>query len=302
MANQDAPLRPLSAKRFTSPPSSATTQAFSLASHTATPAQLYSASHIPSSPLHRTSDGECATSAVSYSNADSSNRDVCIDYGMISTKESNKIQSLRYVSESQPRLGSISVQCWKVSTEMDDSTMSLQYRICEDNPQVLTLVSNQATSSYLLPSPAMVTQDAQSAVRLQDHWQVKLQMAASIQRNAQEAPTPLSARILQKDLPTGFACNVCLKLVAETSTITQYRSLPSQHWEELVDAWMCHPTQEINQGMIDTQKKLDEHRGLQQDQVRVSDAGIIIHASHVATNAIVKEETSCVSTYSPSPS
>jgi hypothetical protein len=302
MSGQDAPLRPLSARRLVSSPSSATFPSSPLYSKPSSPnrprgAHTHAFTRLPSSPINRTSDGECAGPLISASDAkaNSSNRGVCIDNDVIASKDIIKSGPLRYISESQPRLGIISTQFWHTSIGLDDASMNLDYFIDQEHPQVLNIVHNQATKSYILPSPGLVSQDRQTVLKSQDHWQIKLQMAATLQRDSNEVPAPLSASSLQKDLPSGFLCNVCLKSVAYTKTITQYLPLPSQHWEELIDAWMCHSSQEINQGMIDTQKKLDEHRGLHQDQGRVSDAGIVFHASHLADGATFKEDTSSVS-------
>jgi hypothetical protein len=298
MADQDAPMRTTPNKRsFPSPTSAAAQGVFPLALGIASPVRLDCSSSIPSSPINRASDGECADASLSHlgQDADSSNRDVCIDSSVTSLNKSDARHPLCYISESQPRLGSISAQLWDNSSLDGDATFPLEHRLDGDNSQMLIILYHQARTSYLLPCQAMAHQEGQSVIRTLDHWQIKVQMATSLQREPNGASVPLSSSILQKQLPSAFLCNVCLSVVAETDTITRYLPLPSQHWEELIDAWMCHSDQEINQGMIDTQKKLDEHRGLQRGQGRVSDAVVVLHPSHLAKGAAVKNDSANVS-------
>ncbi|SPO27995.1 uncharacterized protein UTRI_05138 [Ustilago trichophora] len=71
---------------------------------------------------------------------------------------------------------------------------------------------------------------------------------------------PLSAAELSVSDAEGFACVVCAKSsrdkinkVAEWKTkAVQWRALPSEGWEELVDAWMCHGDQELNRSLTET--------------------------------------------------
>lgn len=35
----------------------------------------------------------------------------------------------------------------------------------------------------------------------------------------------------------------------------EYKDLPSEHWQELVDAWMCHSDQKLHEGVIENAKR-----------------------------------------------
>lgn len=189
---------------------------------------------------------------------------------------------LSYIAESQAQLGFVSVSLWMVMTPASDI---LSYQVDINNFQVLLVSHDGVSHSVALPCQVVEGQEG-SVARLQDHWQVKLQMEETLARargvmHARQAAAPLSASTLQDMRPSQFVCDSCLQTVAETRSITQYLPLPSQHWEELIDAWMCHTDQELSQGMIDTQKRLDEHRGLQAEQARVADSFIVIHPSQL---------------------
>lgn len=296
MTDQDAPMQPTPKKgSFSSPTCVTAPSAFPLTLDIASPIRVQSSPNIPTSPINRAPDGECSDASLPQPglDADSSNRDACNDSSGTSFNKSTILNSLGYISESQPRLGCMSAQIWE---ESDEEIAQLEHHIDRDNLQLLYIMYRQRRTLFLLPCRAMVYQDGQQVARLADHWQIKLPMATtSLQYEANGASAPLSASALQKSLPSAFLCNVCLTAIAETESIARYLPLPSQHWEELIDAWMCHSDQEINQGMIDTQKQLDEHRGLQRGQGRVSDAMVVLHPSHLAKDAAVKNDVNHVS-------
>jgi hypothetical protein len=52
---------------------------------------------------------------------------------------------------------------------------------------------------------------------------------------------PLSAQELQSSHPTSFACASCSIKLFNLPTNVIYRNLPSAHWREIADAWLCHP-------------------------------------------------------------
>lgn len=66
---------------------------------------------------------------------------------------------------------------------------------------------------------------------------------------------PLSAKYLAEGRPRGLVCSVCRHggdIVIPFRSETRFRALPSQGWEELVDAWMCHADQHLNRTLTET--------------------------------------------------
>jgi len=51
-------------------------------------------------------------------------------------------------------------------------------------------------------------------------------------------------------MPVSFACAYCHAELVDSSAIARYNALPSEHWAELLDAWMCHPDQSLSQDLI----------------------------------------------------
>jgi hypothetical protein len=54
---------------------------------------------------------------------------------------------------------------------------------------------------------------------------------------------PLSAADLRQLEPTGICCAACDRIVASLSPAqsqTHWKDLPSEHWAEMIEIWMCH--------------------------------------------------------------
>ncbi|KAF8627330.1 hypothetical protein AX15_004404 [Amanita polypyramis BW_CC] len=56
----------------------------------------------------------------------------------------------------------------------------------------------------------------------------------------------LDASQLMSSRPSSFVCASCSLPVIQSSDIVDYRDLPSEHWQELVEAWMCHTDQKLH--------------------------------------------------------
>ena len=114
---------------------------------------------------------------------------------------------------------------------------------------------------------------------MQGHYEVKLSTVAppgGVVEEGGDINSPLlDATKLESVNPSGFACASCsLPLIqihgssASASPspprtqspgsspspppprVMSYRDLPSEHWEELVEAWMCHSDQKLHDQVI----------------------------------------------------
>ena len=61
------------------------------------------------------------------------------------------------------------------------------------------------------------------------------------------APDLLDASHFQTINPTTLICSSCSLPLVRASQVHRYRDLPSEHWAELVDAWMCHADQKLHE-------------------------------------------------------
>jgi len=98
----------------------------------------------------------------------------------------------------------------------------------------------------LLPA---CTTPGRKEVRVQStHFEIKLPTTGSNSpfSDINGLPAPLlDATQLSSINPTSFLCASCSLPLIQSSKIDTYRDLPSEHWEELVEAWMCHSDQKL---------------------------------------------------------
>ncbi|GLB42233.1 putative HECT-like Ubiquitin-conjugating enzyme (E2)-binding [Lyophyllum shimeji] len=91
-------------------------------------------------------------------------------------------------------------------------------------------------------------------VRVQSgHYEIKLTTLAPrpSPETANEDPPPLlDAAQLSAASPTSFICASCSLPLVQATKIAEYRDLPSEHWQELVDAWMCHTDQKLHEHVV----------------------------------------------------
>lgn len=96
------------------------------------------------------------------------------------------------------------------------------------------------------------TRSSKANVKVQNgHFELKLPTATTLDPDnhpsSSEMPPLWDATQLSASKPTGFICASCSLPLVQASKIDVYRDLPSEHWEELVDAWMCHADQTLHE-------------------------------------------------------
>ena len=87
--------------------------------------------------------------------------------------------------------------------------------------------------------------------------------------------------------PTSFICAMCSSSLIQTQVSNQgaglekltYHDLPSEHWTELLEAWMCHQDQKLTERIAQHSKGLWPHRG----QAFVGGSYSLFGVSSVAT-------------------
>lgn len=86
-------------------------------------------------------------------------------------------------------------------------------------------------------------------IRVQsEHYELKLSSLSPLLPSVMPSvPMPLlDAEQLSRDNPTSFICASCSLPLVQSSKVNHYKDLPSEHWQELVDAWMCHSDQKLH--------------------------------------------------------
>lgn len=104
-------------------------------------------------------------------------------------------------------------------------------------------------TSRPLSLPACTTPGKKEVRDQNTHFEIKLPTTDSKSPfsdiNGQPAPL-LDATKLSSINPSSFLCASCSLPLIQSSKVSTYRDLPSEHWEELVEAWMCHSDQKLH--------------------------------------------------------
>lgn len=106
--------------------------------------------------------------------------------------------------------------------------------------------------------PAHTTPGPRDVQAQGSHYEIKLMnnrpssssspSSAHTSDNEDDGPPPLlDASQLTNIKPSSFLCASCSLPLIQSSRVSQYRDLPSEHWEELVEAWMCHGDQKLSE-------------------------------------------------------
>ncbi len=112
----------------------------------------------------------------------------------------------------------------------------------------LLVIKSGPQSSLPLLLPAHTVPGPKEVRAQSGHYEIKLMTQSS------RSPSPdsdnnaplLDATQLATINPVSFLCASCSLPVIQSNHIETWRDLPSEHWEELVEAWMCHGDQKLH--------------------------------------------------------
>lgn len=121
----------------------------------------------------------------------------------------------------------------------------------EEHPGRFVIVSGDGRRSGDLDLP-VPSPSKQAGLQTQTgHFELRLTTSKAVDyRNrpsSLEMPPLCDATQLSASKPNSFICTSCSLPIVQASNIISYRDLPSEHWEELVDAWMCHADQSLHE-------------------------------------------------------
>ncbi|KAH8102991.1 ubiquitin-conjugating enzyme E2-binding protein [Cristinia sonorae] len=126
----------------------------------------------------------------------------------------------------------------------------------DDLPRLIVRCGVNTSSPLELPARVNV---GKKDIRLvgENHYEVKLQTPAPSNRSRPgtphspspelDSPAIMDATYFTTTNPTSLVCTSCSLPLVQASRITSYRDLPSEHWAELVDAWMCHADMKLHE-------------------------------------------------------
>ena len=129
------------------------------------------------------------------------------------------------------------------------------------------------------------------------YFELKLTTSSVDAQVKGQEPVPLlDATQLSTLNPTSFICSCCSLPLVQSSKIHSYRDLPSEHWEELVDAWMCHTDQSLHDQVAKHSQGFWPSAG----QALVGGSYILFEESSVVKNNFHPTEQPQVSIFAPS--
>lgn len=204
-----------------------------------------------------------------------------------------------YVAENHENLHHIlvffTITGVKPGAELQAEVLPLQSS--EQGDHFVLKCGSHTSLPLLLP---VYTTPGKKEVRAQGtHYEIKLTTTGSASPfsdiNGQPAPL-LDATQLASINPTSFLCASCTLPLIQSSKVGTYRDLPSEHWEELVEAWMCHSDQKLHDQVTKHGK-----RGFwpSPGQALVGGSYILFEESAMNLNNIHMKEEPTVCSFSP---
>ena len=155
---------------------------------------------------------------------------------------------VQYVAEYQENLGSVAVF---LQVNGQQAGFDIEAEVFPPSGQRL-IVKCGASTSAPLALPAQVLSGKKEVKVQSGHLELKLEC---IPRQANghgpllytnDAPGLLDAAQLKGLNPTTFICASCSLPLVQSSKLSRYDDLPSEHWAELLEAWMCHSDQRLS--------------------------------------------------------
>lgn len=149
---------------------------------------------------------------------------------------------LRYVAQEQRNLCIVTVRIFP-----------LGFTYSSLDPTNDRLILRHDATGGLVPVrlPCRATDQTPAVSIHSDHIEIKLRTsdAANTTRSRPdlEVSMPMQANEMRKLPPAAFLCSepTCGSLIVKAGPGMRYTPLPSEHWAELLDAWMCHADQQL---------------------------------------------------------
>lgn len=157
-----------------------------------------------------------------------------------------------YVAEFQKNIHSMQVYVQFASGEPQGH---VEFEVLPTEDGTLTgsksfIIRTRSSGSQVLPLPAPAKVGHHEVKVVKGHMEIKLEIPALAELPSEPADD-LSRLMPADDLksiqPTSFLCTSCSLPVVHCNDIKDYRDLPSEHWEEFVEAWMCHQDQKLTE-------------------------------------------------------
>jgi ubiquitin-protein ligase E3 D len=157
---------------------------------------------------------------------------------------------LQYIAEHHENLQHIMV-FFNVTGSIAGLNLEAKISSWSENEERM-VVSCGSMASLPAPLPARSVVGKREIKVQHSHFELKLPTipSASLEGSEPVQTTLFDAAALKRYSPTSFICSSCSLPLVQSTRVTEYTDLPSEHWEELVDAWMCHTDQKLHEHVV----------------------------------------------------
>ena len=108
-------------------------------------------------------------------------------------------------------------------------------------------------------------------------------------RTCQAPPSSPWHEFTRNDI-CALQCARCAQALVRFTPRAHLRALPSEHWEELVDAWMCHGDQRLNTSVTQGRRDVDVHRVPRDDELWVSSLWLKTSSASITSGVYIRAE------------
>ncbi|KAG8904851.1 hypothetical protein FRB99_001057 [Tulasnella sp. 403] len=168
---------------------------------------------------------------------------------------SRTVLEVLHVSEYQQNLHTVQVYI-RISSSVSMFDVEFEVLPTEDSALVGSdkfVVRAGTLESPLQTLPIAVMTGLQEVKPTGDHFEVKLTVPPLAQSSARRSNGNenhlMDASQITVMQPTSFVCSSCSLPIVQSTKIKQYLDLPSEHWSELIDVWMCHADQKLTEAI-----------------------------------------------------
>ena len=195
--------------------------------------------------------------------------------------------SVSYIAEHQENLDAVQVMVHGVGIRLKH-----QYTLRTESQQsnIAHLISAIDNLDIPINLPCHVVAD-QSVTMASSTLHLEARLAAlptSADCQASNLQHPLSASDLRAAKPSAFCCISCDRRLADLRNVLEeeaqasgsgFKNLPSEHWSEMMEVWMCHPDPSFTARVAAKSKS-----GFwpTQAQVLVGNSYLLVHADNLS--------------------
>lgn len=169
-------------------------------------------------------------------------------------------KKLHYVVEEMRNISTMHILAWDDRFGNPSQAQPLAQEAWSANcldANTLQLATDHDSATVLLATAAAEPRDSAKKLDMVfkgDYYELHLPTAESEQTTRQRSDFELHsvypAAEFRKHKPQLLVCSSCGEDLVDLSRISRYNDLPSEHWAELLDAWMCHHDQTLSEELI----------------------------------------------------